>query len=116
MLKSGQTTEVTIELIRGVQVEGQVVDAETGKPLAGVDVGVYGPIRPRSGAAIVSTVTDREGWYRFRLPPGETYFYPRGPYPPGYPRHQGGRTVNIPADAREFQVPKIEIRKGAQGQ
>jgi RNA polymerase sigma factor (sigma-70 family) len=114
-LKPGQPTEVTIELIRGVQVEGLVVVAETGEPLAECDVALYGPIRPRSGAAVVSTRTDKEGRYRFRLPPGETYFYPRGPFPPGYPRFPGGLTVAIPADVTEFQVPKIEVRKGAPG-
>jgi RNA polymerase sigma factor (sigma-70 family) len=110
-LKPGQTTEVTIELIRGVAVEGEVVDAQSSKPLAGVGVGVYGPMRPRSGAAIVSATTDKEGRYRFRLPPGETIIYPCGPFPQGYQFGQGGQTVAIPADAREFHVPKIAIRK-----
>jgi hypothetical protein len=111
-LKPGQTSEVEIELIRGAQVEGRVVDADSGLPVAGVGVGLYGPIRPRSGAAIISAKTDHAGRYRFRLPPGETYIYICGPVPPEYgQRYRGAQTVNIPADAREFTVPPIEIRK-----
>jgi hypothetical protein len=116
VLKSGQTTEVTIELIRGVQVEGQVVDIRTGKPMRGVGVRVHGPMRPRCGAAIVSATTDPEGRYRFRLPPGETVFDPCGPFAPGYLFGEGRQTVEIPADVREFQVPNIEIRKEALAQ
>jgi 5-hydroxyisourate hydrolase-like protein (transthyretin family) len=110
-LRPGQTAEVAIELIRGVQVEGKVVDARDGNPVADVGVGVYGPTRPRSGAAIVSAKTDKEGRYRFRLPPGQTYFYICGPVPAEYGRGlNGGHTVEIPAGARDFSVPTIEIR------
>jgi Carboxypeptidase regulatory-like domain len=116
-LKPGRTTEVQIELIRGLQVEGQVVDGDSRAPVAGVGVGLYGPIRPRSGAAIVSATTDKEGRYRFRLPPGETFFYICGPVPAEYgPRATAARTVEIPADAREFTVPSIELRKPRPGQ
>ncbi|MHB1561067.1 MAG: carboxypeptidase regulatory-like domain-containing protein, partial [Isosphaeraceae bacterium] len=111
VLKAGQTTAVTIELIRGVLVEGQVVDARSGRPVAEVGVGLYGPIRPRSGAAILGTTTDDDGRFRFRLPPGETFFYLTGPAPArysGFP--EGDQTVTIPEDAREFTVPAIQIR------
>ncbi len=106
-LKPGRTTEVEIELIRGVQVEGQVVDADTGQPVAGVGVGVYGPIRPRSGAAIVSETTDKDGRYRFRLPPGETWFYVCGPAPARVratdPRRSHGRDPRRGAGIRRAQ-------------
>ena len=110
-LRPGHTTEVSIELIRGVKVEGKVIDARNGKPVAGVGIGVYGPVRPRSGAAIVSTKTDDEGRYRFRLPPGQTYVYICGPVPAEYGRQaRGGHTVEIPANERDFTVPNLEIR------
>ncbi len=111
-LRPAKTTEVTIELIRGVQVEGRVVDAMTGNPVAEVGVGVYGPMRPRSGAAIVSAKTDNDGRYRFRLPPGQTYFYICGPVPAEYgTRTNGGCTVDLPSDVRDFSIPAIEIRR-----
>jgi hypothetical protein len=114
VLRPGRTTEVAIELIRGAQVEGKVIDARNSNPVAGVRVGVYGPMRPRSGAAIISAETDKEGRYRFRLPPGQTYFYICGPVPAGYDgRLNGGHTVEVPADTREFTVPDIEIRSSS---
>jgi hypothetical protein len=110
-LRPGQQAVVTIELIRGVQVEGKVVDTMTGNPVAGVGVGVYGPIRPRSGAAIISATTDTEGRYRFRLPHGQTDFYICGPAPAEYGQHvSGSQTVAIPEGEREFTVPAIKIR------
>jgi hypothetical protein len=110
-LRPGQTTEVAIELIRGVHVEGKVIDARNGNPVASVGVGVYGPMRPRTGAAIVSATTDNDGRYQFRLPPGQTYFYICGPVPAEFGQQaRGGHTVEIPVDARDFTVPDIEIR------
>jgi hypothetical protein len=110
-LLTGRTAEVAIELIRGVQVEGKVFDARNGNPVAGVGVGVYGPMRPRSGAAIISAKTDNNGRCRFRLPPGQTHFYICGPVPPEYGQQpDGGHAVEIPVGAREFTVPAIKIR------
>jgi hypothetical protein len=110
-LRPGRTAEVVIELIRGVQVEGRVVDARDGTPVPEVGVGVYGPMRPRSGPAIISAKTDHDGRYRFRLPPGQTTFYICGPVPAGYGSQlNGGHTVEVPAGTREFTVPAIEIR------
>jgi hypothetical protein len=74
-LHPGKTNEVTIELIEGVLVEGKVEEAGTRMPIVGISVGMYGPARPRSGAAIMSVKTDDQGRYRFRLPPGKTYLY-----------------------------------------
>ena len=38
----GKTNDVLVELIEGVLVEGKVAEAATGKPVAGVFVGMYG--------------------------------------------------------------------------
>src|SRR5262249_32552639 len=110
-LHPGKRNEVTIELIEGVLVEGKVVEAGTEKPIAGESIGMYGPARPRSGAAILSAITDSDGRYRFRLPPGETYLYLNG-----RTSGQGGSlSVVIPADARTFAVPVIAVQAGAAG-
>jgi beta-lactamase regulating signal transducer with metallopeptidase domain len=110
-LVPGATSEVTLELIRGVDVEGTVVAQGTGAPLAGAQVGVHGPCRPRTSAMIMTVTTDARGRYRFRLPSGESYFYISGP-PSGYTRLSGegsSRTVTIPDGATSHTVPPIEL-------
>ena len=107
----GATSEVTLELIRGVEVEGTVVAQGTGAPVEGAQVGVYGPFRPRTGAMTTGATTDARGRYRYRLPSGETYFYVMGP-PTGFTRLSGegsSRTVTIPDGASSYEVPPIEL-------
>ncbi len=113
-LKPAETAEVQIELIRGVQVEGQVVRGESGRPVAGLSVGLYGPIRPSSGSVILIARTDENGRYRFRLPPGEAFFYVFNEIPDVDGQEvMGGQgvsqTATIPGDAREFTVPRIVL-------
>jgi hypothetical protein len=108
-LHPGKTNEVTIELIEGVLVEGKVAEAGTGKPIVGISVGMYGPARPRSGAAIMSTKTDDQGRYRFRLPPGNTYLYISS----GGQGPRGSQSVVIPSNAKSFTAPTIEVRGAA---
>jgi beta-lactamase regulating signal transducer with metallopeptidase domain len=110
-LVPGATSEVTLELIRGVDVEGTVVAQGTGSPLAGAEVGVQGPCRPRTSAMVLTVTTDARGRYRFRLPSGESYFYISGS-PSGYSRLPGegsSRTVTIPDAAASHEVPPIEL-------
>ena len=47
---SGETSEVVLEPIRGVAVEGTVGGRGAGTPIDDAGVGVYGPYRPRNGA------------------------------------------------------------------
>ncbi len=115
-LVPGKATEVKIELIAGVTVEGKVEDENSGKGISGIMVGHYGPMRPHSGAAIVSARTDPEGRFRFRLPPGRTKFYISGAVP-GYPNPVSQRTspdsvqeVNIPDKVRDYEVPTLMVR------
>jgi hypothetical protein len=110
-LRPGQATDVTIELIRGVRVEGRVTDGRDGIPVAGLGIGMYGPMRPRSGAAIVVAKTDKDGWYRFRLPPGPTYLYAYGPLPAEFgQRVLPGRNIDIPLEVQEFTVPTMQVQ------
>src|SRR5262245_49912457 len=78
-LRPGESTDVEIELIEGVMVEGRVVSSADGGPVEGALVALYGPMRPRSGAAVINMKTGQDGCYRFHVPPGETYFYVQGP-------------------------------------
>ena len=110
-LTSGVTSEVTIELIHGVEVEGTVVAQGTSAPVEGAQVGVYGPYRPRTSGMTIAAVTDARGRYHYRLPSGETYFYVMGP-PKGFNRLPGedsSRTVTIPDGVPRYEVPPIEL-------
>lgn len=69
-----------IRLIEGGWIEGTVVNG-AGKPFAKnakgepVQIGIYGPSRPRSGAAIQSTKVDEQGHFKMRAAPGTNYPY-----------------------------------------
>lgn len=85
-VKAGQTREAPeLKLIKGGFLAGRLTDATTGKPVlvgdAFVSIGVYGPSRPRSGAAIYGGRVAPDGTFRFRLPPGRHYVYMSGTGP-----------------------------------
>ncbi|WP_246196622.1 M56 family metallopeptidase [Aquisphaera giovannonii] len=116
-LTPGSTSEVKLELIRGVEVEGMVVEQGTGRPIDKVEVGVIGPHRPRSGSAVMSATTDGRGRYRYRQPAGETYLYVMG-HPDGYdslPDGRSTRTLVVPEGAPQFKAPSIELIPPARG-
>jgi len=72
----GATVRVPdLTLTPGGLITGTVTDP-SGRPLAGVPIGCYGPQRPLSCAAIVSTRTDAQGHYRLRVAPGQNLVFP----------------------------------------
>jgi beta-lactamase regulating signal transducer with metallopeptidase domain/protocatechuate 3,4-dioxygenase beta subunit len=110
-LHPGTTTPVEMELIGGVVVEGMVVASETSKPVAGVGVMVYGPARPKTNRAGLYVETDRNGRYRFRLPPGPTEFRVQVP-PKGFtmaPRKEPLPPVVIPEGVATFSGPTLAV-------
>ncbi len=74
-LRAGEETTVELRMIEGRPLRGIVIDAQTGRPAAGVLVGCYGPAYPRSGGAVESRRTDEGGRFTFHVPPGEQYVY-----------------------------------------
>jgi beta-lactamase regulating signal transducer with metallopeptidase domain/5-hydroxyisourate hydrolase-like protein (transthyretin family) len=69
-----------ISLIEGAWLEGRVIDADTGKPLSHAEgrqlaVAIYGPSRPRSGAAVTSSPVDKNGRFGLRVAPGRNFPY-----------------------------------------
>ncbi len=62
-------------LSRGAFVTGTVTDKTSGKPIAGVSIGSYGPERPASSAAIIDALSDEAGHYRLRVAPGKSLVY-----------------------------------------
>lgn len=72
----GQTKSVPdIILTTGAIIEGTVTDENTGKPIKGVYIGCYGPHRPNSSAMVLNCLTDAQGHYRLRVPPGKSRIY-----------------------------------------
>jgi hypothetical protein len=69
------TTIPNLVLTHGALVVGTVTDEATGKPLAGVPIGSYGPHRPKSSAMIIRADSDANGRYQLRVAPGASYFY-----------------------------------------
>ncbi len=70
-----------LSLVEGSWLEGQLVDAVTGKPISfeskdvKPSVGLYGPSRPKSGAACQYSIIDSQGRFRLHVAPGINYPY-----------------------------------------
>jgi protocatechuate 3,4-dioxygenase beta subunit/peroxiredoxin len=105
-------------LIKGALLQGKVTAADTGEPVAGAYVGIYGPAHPRSGAWVQSLSTGPDGTFRHRVPEGQQYLYVSGPpagfLPPPKRGHdltvQDGATVTM-----DFQLPRGPQAKSARG-
>lgn len=109
----GMAETVAIELIEGVEVAGQFVDAETGEPVAPVELIAIGPGRTNFlGLIAPKRTTDERGCFRLRLPPGEAELLAPGlpgGYAKAYPR--GFRQkVEIPLGVRSVTLPPLRLR------
>jgi beta-lactamase regulating signal transducer with metallopeptidase domain len=90
-------------------VVGQITDAATKKPMAGVTVRVT-PMRRHGGRAIL-TVTDGQGRYRVSDRDGENYWVKAFPAPgAGYLAAERG-SIRWPAGAAELRVD-LALRRG----
>ncbi len=96
-----------LHLTEGGWLEGRLVDAETHvavsrDPRSGkrLDVALYGPSRPRSGAACQASRVDDQGNFRLRVAPGLNFPYIM--YPDVWDRTQ----------RREFYEKGIEVKSG----
>jgi hypothetical protein len=74
-----KVADANIRLCGGGFVVGTVFDAE-GKPVSPSKknpswVAHYGPARPRTGAAVTSTIVRADGTYRLRVAPGKNFVY-----------------------------------------
>ncbi len=80
----------------GRRLSGKVLDSDTGKPLAKISVGYYGPARPSSGAACMMVRTKADGTFEFHVPPGVSKIY----VAEGDRRQhtESSRTLEVPAD------------------
>ncbi|MEX2137851.1 MAG: M56 family metallopeptidase [Pirellulales bacterium] len=97
----GQTaSNADIRLVRGGFVVGTVFGAD-GKPISptkesDLRVAHYGPARPRTGAAVTSTLVQPAGTYRLRVAPGRNYVYSMsGSGTSGYVTVEEGKEVTF---------------------
>jgi len=114
--KAGETRRAPdLKLIKGGFVTGRLVDADNGKATGlskdeNVSIGLYGPSRPRSGAAVESTKVERDGTFRIRVAPGSNYVYVmgRGPFEIIGPVNARSRTSDRQDIAHEIDVKESE--------
>jgi RNA polymerase sigma factor (sigma-70 family) len=71
---------VDLSVIAGGLISGKVLTKNGGQPLAGVEIGVYGPAHPKSGAWVQSAKTGTDGAFSLRVPPGDQYVYVMSPH------------------------------------
>jgi len=104
---------VEIELVQGVEVDGQFVDADRGDPVGSVRLAAIGSGRISFlGHLAPIRNSDDQGCFRFKLNPGEVELIAFGlppAYLKAYPR--GFRqTVEIPRGVRSFRLPPLRLR------
>ena len=111
-------------LTKGSLITGKVVLGDTGQGVPGIRVGLHGPARPRSSAAIQSTSTSPDGTFSFRTPPGAQYVYISDQSPDGYlrkgvqsePNVADGQTVAVILELPRDPSPPVAGRViGADG-
>ena len=97
----------------GRRLSGKVLDSNSGKPLAKISVGYYGPARPNSGAACMMVRTKADGTFEFRVPPGVSRIYvAEGDR---WPHSESSRTLEVPADRDLVDVVLQAGQKDARG-
>lgn len=105
-LKEGEKRAgLDIKLIKGCLIQGTVRYSD-GKPVEGMLVGIYGPARPRSGAWVQNSMTDKYGKYALRVPSGKQYVYLMGyptSGPAGHEHRVTGQDISV-EDGRETKV------------
>lgn len=81
-VEAGQTLrDADIQLIEGGWIEGRVVDAISAVPLThsaegqALRIGLHGPARPKTGAAVQSAAVGEDGRFRIQVAPGKNYPY-----------------------------------------
>lgn len=102
-------------LTEGAVIKGQVLDADTGKPIEGVYVGAFGTHNPSTTGVLQGTTTDAKGYYRLRVAPGETTLSVDGTRR-GYLREDRDEQPERKAIARAGTSVCVDIRlkKGAE--
>ena len=78
-----------------------MTDKVSGKPIKGMQIGIYGPAHPQSSAAVQSAATGPDGTYELRVPPGRQYLYVMGAPGSSYEAPRQGLDVEVAENATE---------------
>ena len=65
---------LNFDLISGATIRGKVTDSQ-GNPLAGAEIGIYGPAHPNSSAWVQMATSGSDGTYVLHVPPGKQRIY-----------------------------------------
>jgi hypothetical protein len=69
-----------LELVKGGFITGKVIDQATNESICpgdDADVAIYGPSRPESGAAVETSLIQKDGTFSIRVAPGNNRIYIR---------------------------------------
>lgn len=102
---AGQTADVNLEMISGVEVTGRVVLRDFNEPVPGVWMATNGLVNP-TGTTVGAKPTDAKGQFTLRLPRGkiDVYIWRTSG---DYRQIDGGRQkIDVPADVKRFEMPE----------
>lgn len=83
-------------LVHGAIISGQVIGQKTGKPVPGLEIGLYGPAHPRTGAWVQASTTGPDGRFTLRVPDGLQYIYLMSQPPSGFLKPTAPPTGSVP--------------------
>jgi hypothetical protein len=107
---SGQVARLAaIALTRGVVVGGNVVDADTGKPIPGVFVSATSQ---DSDEGLGNARSGEEGSFELRLPTGQSQISVVGGLPAGYAYgHEDTRRLDVDASMQGKRVATLKVKR-----
>jgi beta-lactamase regulating signal transducer with metallopeptidase domain len=108
-----ESAQVTLELIRGVLLEGILLEQKSRMPIPNAVVQVYSTARVVPGVQPSVVRTDERGAYQLRVPPGHTICIPvpspaRFRWPDNQFSFQDAGFM-IPEGVERFQAPAVEL-------
>lgn len=103
------------QLVHGVLITGKVTAEGSAEPIAGLQIGIYGPAKPRSSGGVQTAETAKDGTYRLRVPEGKQLIYLMSAPPIGFGPPQEPPTSSVPlqrSNAFANETYDVEVKDG----